>query len=191
LQNQILKRLNFSFKNYLTNSSNIANDLKDIKKFFEILHALNVRVLMKKEVTKTVEKLSQFFDKKEKIFSEKNKIIKYHFKDFFKIINLECEAFIELIDRKKIINEKYKTELKKEKVNDNNLEIIYNQLGYMEKTLYCELKKIIKEYCIRYVQNVKQFGEKYYPLINDELEALSNLNDYSEEKNVIKISNIH
>ena len=191
LQKAILERLNFSFKNYLINSSNIANDLKDIKKNFEILHVLNVRVLMKKEITKTVEKLSQFFDKKEKIFSEKNKIIKYHFKDFYKIINLECEAFIELIDRKKIINEKFKTELKKEKVNDNNLEIIYNQLGYMEKTLISELTKIINQYCIRYVQNIKQFDEKYYPLINEELEALPNLNDYSEDKNVIKISNIH
>ena len=110
---------------------------------------------MKKGVTKTFEKLSHFFDKKEKIFSEKNKIIKYNFKNFFKIINLECEAFIELIDRKKIINEKFKTELKKEKVNDNNLEIIYNQLGYMEKTLISEVTKIINEYCIRYVQNIK------------------------------------
>ena len=60
-----------------------------------------------------------------------------------------------MIDRKKIINEKYKTELKKEKVNDNNLEIIYNQLGYMEKSLISEVSKIIKEYCIRYVQNIK------------------------------------
>jgi len=61
----------------------------------------------------------------------------------------------------------------------------------MEKSLISEVSKIIKEYCIRYVQNIKQFDEKYYPLINEELEALSNLKDYSEEKNVIKISNIH
>ena len=87
-----------------------------------------------------------------------------------------------MIDREKILNEKYKTELKKEKVNDNNLEIIYNQLGYFVKTLFMELKKIIKEYSKRYVQNIKQFDEKYYPLINEELETLSSLKDYSEEK---------
>ena len=181
-QNQIFDRLNFSFKNYLINSSNIAHDLKDIKKNFEILHVLNVKVMMKKEITKTLEKLSKFFDKKEKIFSEKSEIIKYHFRDFFKIIDLEGQAFQELIDREKILNEKYKTELKKEKVNDNNLEIIYNQLGYFVKTLFRELKKITNEHRKRYVQNIKQFDEKYYPLINEELEALSSLKDYSEEK---------
>ena len=63
-----------------------------------------------------------------------------------------------------------------------NLEIIYNQLGYIGKSLLRELKKIINEYCKRYVQNIKQFDEKYYPLINEELEALSSLKDYSEEK---------
>ena len=57
-------------------------------------------------------------------------------------------------------------------------ELIYNQLGYAEETLKKELKKMIKEYCLRYVDNIRNFDTKYYPTINDEVGLWSNLETY-------------
>ena len=48
-----------------------------------------------------------------------------------------------------------------------NVEKIYNQLGYANKMNMMELKKMIKDYCVRYVENIKQFDSEFYPTIND------------------------
>ena len=34
---------------------------------------------------------------------------------------------------------------------------------------------MIKEYCLRYVDNIRNFDTKYYPTINDEVAIWSNL----------------
>ena len=48
-----------------------------------------------------------------------------------------------------------------------NLLKIYNQLGYANKMNMRKPKKMIKKYCVRYVDNVKAFDVKFYPTIND------------------------
>lgn len=56
--------------------------------------------------------------------------------------------------------------------------IFYNQLGYADKIIFQELKTIIKEHGIRYLDNIKKFSENYYPLINDQIGSWSELQNY-------------
>ena len=57
-------------------------------------------------------------------------------------------------------------------------ELIYNQLGYVDKVLMTQLKKMISEYRIRYLENINCFDSKYYPLINDEVGIWSNMETF-------------
>ena len=60
----------------------------------------------------------------------------------------------------------------------SNLYKIYNQLGYANKMNMRELKKMIKEYCVRYVDNVKKFDAEFYPSINDLVGTWSNMETF-------------
>jgi len=59
-----------------------------------------------------------------------------------------------------------------------NVEKIYNQLGYANKMNMMELKKMIKDYCVRYVENIKQFDSEFYPTINDMVGTWSNMETF-------------
>ena len=67
-----------------------------------------------------------------------------------------------------------------------NLLKIYNQLGYANKMNMRELKKIIKEYCVRYVDNLKKFDEDFYPSINDMVSTWSNMQNFVMTANMPK-----
>ena len=67
-----------------------------------------------------------------------------------------------------------------------NLNKIYNQLGYANKMNMRELKKMIKEYCVRYVENVKKFDEEFYPSINDLVGTWSNMETFVMSANMPK-----
>ena len=63
--------------------------------------------------------------------------------------------------------------------NDNlNLEKMSNQLGYANKMNMIELKKMITEYCTRYVENIKNFDLEFYPTINDLVGTWSNMETF-------------
>ena len=198
----------------------MAENLKDISKGFEIMHILNTRVLMKQTITKSYEELGCFFKNWQKIILNQNVMVKNHMKDFFKFINLEGQAYTELIDRREELKAKYVAEStrvtnKKEKVfatgdinkfeiaindtqcdrervlkdkpyafehicaNDTkNLEKLYYQLGYANKMNMQELKKMIKGYCVRYIENIKQFDVEFYPSINDLVGTWSNMETF-------------
>ena len=72
------------------------------------------------------------------------------------------------------------------KTDTNNLLKIYNQLGYANKMNMRELKKMIKEYCVRYVDNVKKFDEEFYPSINDLVGTWSNMETFVMSANLPK-----
>ena len=197
----------------------VAESLKEVSRNFEMLNALNKKVSMKDTITKSYEELDSFFRNYKKILIKQNDLIKFHMKDFFKYINLECKAYFEIIERREEIKTKYDGEnqrvtAKKEKIfltgDINKFEIediskvdkdrilhdkpyafenmcfrdsghllkVFNQLGYANKQCMRELKKLIKEYCMRYVENVKKFDEEFYPTINDLIGIWSNLQNY-------------
>jgi uncharacterized protein YeaO (DUF488 family) len=197
----------------------VCDNLEEVHKYFEIMHVLNTRVLMKQTITKSFEELGFFFDNWKKVLIKQKELVKNHMKDFYKYVNFEGRAYTELIDRREDLKNKYNAEIakvtaKKEKIfatgdlnkfefgddnvvdreralrdkpyafehmckNDNLLlEKMSNQLGYANKMNMIELKKMINEYCVRYVDNIKQFDVEFYPTINDMIGTWSNMETF-------------
>ena len=219
LQAQIFQRINLSLKNFYRNMTTVCQDLEDVHKYFEIMHVLNTRVLMKQTITKSFEELGFFFDNWKKVLIKQKELVKNHMKDFYKYVNFEGRAYTEIIDRREELKNKYNAEVarvtaKKEKLyatgdiskfelgddnvvdrdrllrdkpyafehmcrNENlSLEKLANQLGYANKMNMIELKKMIKEYCTRYVENIRNFDLEFYPTINDLVGTWSNMETF-------------
>ena len=85
-------------------------NLEEVQKDFETLKILNSKVMMKENITKTFDELSIFFKNWKRILFNENEIIKENLKDFFKLQKMENLAFIELIDSREAIRQKYATE---------------------------------------------------------------------------------
>ena len=90
------------------------------------------------------------------------------------------------IDRDKILHDKPYAFEHMCKTDTGNLNKIYNQLGYANKMNMRELKKMIKEYCVRYVENVKKFDAEFYPSINDLVGTWSNMETFVMSANMPK-----
>ena len=220
LQRQIFQKLNQGIKGFYNSLTSACEALQQVHKYFELMHVLNTRVLMKQTITKSFEELAFFFDNWKKVLIKQKELVKVHMKDFFKYVKLEGIAYEELIDRRTDLKNKYTSEVarvtaKKEKLyatqdvskfelgdernvdkerlikdkpyafehmckNDNlGVEKLYNQLGYANKMNMLELKRIIKEYCVRYVENIKTFYTEFYPSINDLIGIWSNLQNFA------------
>ena len=63
------------------------------------------------------------------------------------------------------------------------LERLNNQLGYANKMNIRELRKIIKEYCVRFVNNMRNFDQGFYPTINDLLNTWTNIESFVQTAN--------
>ena len=170
LQTKFLDRNNLCLKSFGDNMYKAAKDLLDTQKNFELLQNLNTKFLKKPLITKSYEELSIFFNNYRKVLLNQYSLIKNHMKDFFKNINLEGKAYIELIEKREEIKDKYNDE--KEKYYKKE---IYNQLGYANKKSMSELKKMIEEYCKRYIDNIRRFDEEFYSTINDLVGTWSNM----------------
>jgi len=220
LQRQIFQKLNHGLKGFYNSLTSACESLQEVHKYFEIMHVLNTRVLMKQTITKSFEELAFFFDNWKKVLIKQKELVKNHMKDFYKYVKLEGIAYEELIDRRTELKNKYTSEVakitaKKEKLfaigdvskfelgdergidkerltkdkpyafekmcrNDNlALEKLYNQLGYANKMNMLELKRLIKDYCVRYVENIKNFDTDFYPSINDLIGIWSNLQTFA------------
>ena len=88
-------------------------ELQENPNRIEIMNVLNSRVLMKQTITKSYEEISFFFQNWKKIIIKQNEIAKNHFKDFFKYINLEGQAYSSLIAEREELKQKYMIELAK------------------------------------------------------------------------------
>ena len=221
LQYQILTRLNYNLKNFFRNMTVACMNLEEVQKDLETLSILNTKVKMKESINKTYEELNIFFKNWKRILFNENVIIKEEIKHFFKSQKMENLAFIELIDsreaiRQKYVSEKAKLDAKKEKLykimdfnkweiednfnqvdrallfRDKNyafdnmctretqaLENIHKQLGYANYMNNLQLKNIIDKNATKFVQNTKEFANKFYPSLNDGITIWSSLNTYA------------
>ncbi len=219
LQRQIFEKLNHGIKGFYNSLTSACDSLQEVHKYFEIMHVLNTRVLMKQTITKSFEELGFFFDNWKKVLIKQKELIRVHMKDFYKYVKLEGIAYEELINRRAELKNKYSSEVarinaKKEKLyatgditkfeiqdernidrerllkdkayafekmcqlDNANLDKLYNQLGYANKMNMVELKRIIHDYCKRYVENIKVFSTEFYPSINDLIGIWSNLQTF-------------
>ena len=58
------------------------------------------------------------------------------------------------------------------------LERLHNQLGYANKMNLRELRKLIKEYCVRFINNMEAFNTGFYPTITDLLNTWTNVENF-------------
>ena len=110
LQYQVYTRLNFNMRSFYKNMTVACMNLEEVHKDFETLKILNSKVMMKDPIIKTFDELSIFFKNWKRILFNENEIIKENIKDFFKLQKMENLAFIELIDSRESIRQKYATE---------------------------------------------------------------------------------
>ena len=62
--------------------------------------------------------------------------------------------------------------------DSRSLEKIHNQLGYANKMNMRELRKMIKEYSVKFVDNIVAFDQGFYPTINDLLNTWTNMETF-------------
>ena len=82
------------------------------------------------------------------------------------------------IDRDRLLKDKNYAFEHMCKADNLNLDKMHNQLGYANKMNMNELKKMIREYCTRYVDNIKAFDQEFYPTINDMVGTWSNMETF-------------
>ena len=63
------------------------------------------------------------------------------------------------------------------------LERLNNQLGYANKMNMRELRKLIKEYIGRFVDNLAEFNKGFYPTISDLLNTWTNIETFIQTPN--------
>ena len=161
----------------------IKNNIKDFFKYINLESKSYINLINKREELKIkyTNELNKLNSKKEKIYST-NDINKFELNPNDKTINVQrC-----LMDKAYAFQHIcYKDNL--------NLKLIFNQLGYTNKKNIDELKKIIKTYGIRFVDNFKSLDEKFYPTINDLIGTWGNMETFiqsyiSQKNKLIKIS---
>ena len=175
LQYQILNRLNYNLKNFYKNITLACVSLEEVHKDLETLNILNTRVKMKDSIIKTYEELSIFFKNWKRILFNQNVIIKEQIKHFFKYQKLENLAFIELIDNREILRQKYvgekgKLDTKKEKLYklmDFTKWEIEDNFGQVDRALLFRDKNYaFNKMCTRETQSLenihKQLGYANY-----------------------------
>ena len=189
LQYQVYTRLNYNMRSFYKNITVACMNLEEVQKDFETLQILNSKVMMKDQITKTFEELSIFFKNWKRILFNENEIIKENLRDFFKQQKMENLAFIELIDSREIIRQKYaaekmKLDAKKErlyKVMDFSKWEIEDNYGQIDRALLFRDKNYaFSNMCTKETQALenihKMLGYANY-MNNDQLKKMIKYNE--------------
>ena len=110
VQKQLLDRINYNLKNYVTNINSACNNLEDVQRDFEFLSQLNKIIKMKEEITQTYEELFVFFKNWKRIMYNQMDLINNNIRYFFKYVSMENTAFNELIQDRLKKKEEYTKE---------------------------------------------------------------------------------
>ena len=167
------------FKNYrkilIKQNEMVKNHMKDFFKYINLEGKAYNELIERREELK-----AKYTSENQRVTSKKEKL--YATGDITKF-ELGDEKNIE---KDRILHDKPYAFEHMCKTDTSNLMKIYNQLGYANKMNMRELKKMIKEYCIRYVDNVKKFDEEFYPSINDLVGTWSNMETFVMSANLPK-----
>ena len=174
------EELSCFFKNYMKilikQNDMVKNHMKDFFKFINLEGKAYTELIERREGLK-----AKYTSENQRVTAKKEKI--YATGD---ITKFELGTNEKGIDRERLMHDKpYAFEHICQ--NDTlNLQKIYDQLGYANKMNMRELKKIIREYCTRYVDNLKKFDEEFYPSINDLVMTWSNMQNFVMTANLPK-----
>ena len=160
------------FKNYrkilIKQNDMVKNHMKDFFKYINLEGKAYGELIDRREELKAkyTSENQRITAKKEKLFSSGD------------INKFELGSDEKTVDKSRILHDKPYAFEHMCKNDTSNLNKIYNQLGYANKMNMRELKKMIKEYCVRYVENGKKFDEEFYPSINDLIGTWTNLQTF-------------
>ena len=146
----------------------IKNNMKDFFKYVNLEGKAYSELIVRREELKekyTAEN-TRVTAKKEKVFATGD-INKFEF-------NLDDKN----IDRDRLLRDKPYAFEHICQEDSRNLDKIHNQLGYANKMNMRELRKMIKEYCVRFVDNITTFDQGFYPTINDLLTTWTNMETF-------------
>ena len=220
LQTNLLERLNYNLKNFYKNMKVCCKNLEDVQKDFDMINQLNEKIFMREPIKKTYEEFGIFIKNWKRILFNQNEQIKESIKNFFKFVKLEGSAFLDMINRREEIRDKYIQDsntlrIKKEKlwiennikkwdiIDDYNqvdnvllikdkkyalskmctqdtlaVEKLKEQLGYANKMISNELKKFLNENSEKFMENMKDFVQKFYPSLTDGISVWTTLANY-------------
>jgi hypothetical protein len=161
-QKQIFTKLSSSLKMYCRYISSACQSLEEISKNFEELHNLNLDIEIKEDIVKTYNILSYFFKEKREIMFKENELIHEQIKGFFKLQRLKNNSFIDLIDNRETLKQKYiadnnKLYAKKEKlysVKDINKWEMTNVEEIDKPLLFRDKNYAFQHMCVKDSQNV-------------------------------------
>ena len=174
------EELSCFFKNYMKilikQNDMVKNHMKDFFKYINLEGKAYTELIERREELK-----AKYNAENQRVTAKKEKLYATQDITKFELGNNEKD-----VDRDRLMHDKpYAFEHMCQ--NDTaNLHKIYNQLGYANKMNMRELKKIIKEYCVRYVENAKKFDEEFYPTINDLIGTWSNMQNFVMTANMPK-----
>ncbi len=146
----------------------IKNNMKDFFKYVNLEGKAYSELIVRREELKekyTAEN-TRVTAKKEKVFATGD-INKFEF-------NLDDKN----IDRDRLLRDKPYAFEHICQEDSRNLDKIHNQLGYANKMNMRELRKMIKEYCVRFVDNITTFDQGFYPTIKDSLTTWTNMETF-------------
>ena len=109
-QKNIFNKLNISLKSYCKNISSACQSLEEISKSFEELFELNAGIEIKDAIPKTYNILSYFFKELKEMMSKENEIIHIKVKRFFKLQKLINNSFLEIVEQRDNLKQKYSVE---------------------------------------------------------------------------------
>ena len=141
------------------------NLVKDFFKFINLEGQSYSELIDRREELKQkyVSELTRVNTKKEKIFNSKD------------INKFELNPDDNTVDKDKLIKDKTYAFEKMCFKDTRELNFVSNQLGYANKMNIYELKKMIKIYCKRFIENFFKFDQEFYPTINDFFNTWSNM----------------
>jgi len=87
VQKQLLDRVNYNLKSYVTNITSACNNLEDVQRDFELLTQLNKIIKMKEEITKTYDEFYIFFKNWKRIMFNQMDLVNNNIRYFFKYIS--------------------------------------------------------------------------------------------------------
>jgi hypothetical protein len=167
------------FKNYrkilIKQNDMVKNHMKDFFKYINLEGKAYTELIERREELK-----AKYTSENQRVTAKKEKL--YASGDITKFELGDDKN----IDRDRILHDKPYAFEHMCKTDTGNLQKVYNQLGYANKMNMRELKKMIKEYCVRYVDNVKKFDEEFYPSINDLVGTWSNMETFVMSANLPK-----
>ena len=150
----------------------IKTHIKDFFKYIRMEGVAYQELIDSREIIK-----NQFINENNRLTSKKEKLCQS-----IDITKWEITEVIEKIDGILLMRDKDYACSKMCTQETRVCENLRKQFGYANKNNTDELKKLVDKYCVSFLKNFKEFSDKLYPSIGDELNIWSTIASFGDNK---------